>query len=128
MSELTENEISKLVVNTCFEIHKQYGPGLFEVVYEEVFCYEWGKTGVPFLRQHPIPLIHEDVRMESSFRADVIINNKVIIELKSIETLAPVHYKQVMTYLKLTNIKLGMLVNFNVALMKEGIHRIVNNL
>ena len=125
---LTENEISRIVVDICFKIHTQYGPGLFEVVYEEIFCYELGKTGLLFNRQHPIPLIHEEIKMEAGFRADIIIENKVVVELKSIEVLAPVHYKQVQTYLKLTGCKLGILVNFNVNLIKEGIHRIVNKL
>ena len=125
---MTENEISKLVVDLCFKIHKQYGPGLFESVYEEIFGYEWTKNGIPFTRQQGIPLIHEEIKMEAGFRADFIIDNKVIIELKSIEALAPVHYKQVLTYLKLANLKLGLLVNFNVDLIKDGIHRIVNNL
>ncbi len=125
---MTENEISKIVVDICFKLHNQYGPGLFEVVYEEIFCYEWNKTGIPFKKQHPIPLIHEEIRMGAGFRADVIIDNKVIVELKSIEPLAPVHYKQIQTYLKLTNCKLGILVNFNVNLIKDGIHRIVNKL
>jgi GxxExxY protein len=124
----TENEIAKLVVDLCFRIHRQYGPGLFESVYEEIFCYELVKTGIPFSRQHPVPLIHETIKMDIGFRADVIIDNKVVVELKSIETLAPVHYKQVLTYLKLTNCKLGILINFNVALIKDGIHRIVNKL
>ncbi len=125
---LTENEISKIVVDICFKIHKQYGPGLFEVVYEEIFCYEWAKTGIAFERQQPIPLIHETIKMEAGFRADVVIDRKVIVELKSIEALAAVHYKQVQTYLKLTGCKLGILVNFNVNLIKDGIHRIVNKL
>jgi GxxExxY protein len=125
---LTENEIAKLIVDICFKIHYKYGPGLFESVYEEVFCYEWQKTGVPFVRQQAIPLVHEEIKLEVGFRADVIIDNKVIVELKSIEALAPVHYKQVQTYLKLTEIKLGLLVNFNVNLIKDGIHRIVNKL
>lgn len=125
---LTENQIAKLVVDICFRIHKKYGPGLFESVYEEIFCYEWQKTGIPFVRQQPIPLVHEEIKLEAGFRPDVIIDKKVIVELKSIEALAPVHYKQVQTYLKLTNIKLGLLINFNVALIKDGIHRIVNNL
>ncbi len=124
----SENEISKIVVDICFKIHKQYGPGLFEIVYEEIFCHELEKTGIDFKRQHPIPLIHEEIKMDAGFRADVIIENKVIVELKSIEILAPVHYKQVQTYLKLTNCKLGLLINFNVNLIKDGIHRIVNNL
>jgi len=125
---MTENEISKLVVDLCFKIHKQYGPGLFESVYEEIFCYEWRKNRIPFTRQQGIPLVHEEIKMEAGFRADFIIDNKVIIELKSIEALAPVHYKQLLTYLKLTNIKLGLLINFNVDLIKDGMHRVVNNL
>jgi GxxExxY protein len=125
---MTENEIAKEVVDVCFKIHKKYGPGLFESVYEEIFCYEWLKNGVPFLRQHPVPLIHETIKLDAGFRADVIIDNKVVTEFKSIELLAPVHYKQVQTYLKLTGCKLGLLINFNVNLIKDGIHRIVNNL
>ena len=125
---MTENEISKVAVDICFKIHTQYGPGLFESVYEEIFCYELSKKGIPFYRQHPIPLIHEEIKMDAGFRADILIENKVIVELKSIEVLIPVHYKQVQTYLKLTGCKLELLVNFNVALIKEGIHRIVNHL
>lgn len=125
---LTENEIAKLVVDICFQIHYRYGPGLFESVYEEIFCYEWQKTKIPFTRQQAIPLVHDEIKLEAGFRADAIIDNKVIIELKSIEALAPVHFKQVQTYLKLTNIKLGLLINFNVALIKDGINRIVNKL
>ena len=125
---LTENEISKIVVDSCFKIHEQYGPGLFESVYEEIFCYEFSKTGIPFARQMGVPLIHEQIKMDIGFRADIIIDKKVILELKSIEALAPVHFKQVLTYLKLTDIKLGLLINFNVTLIKDGIHRIVNKL
>ncbi len=106
----------------------QYGPGLFESVYEEIFAYEWLKTGIPILRQYPVPLIHEEIKLQAGFRADFIIDNKVIIELKSVESLTDVHFKQVLTYLKLTKLKLGLLINFNTALLKEGIHRIVNNL
>lgn len=125
---MTENEISRVVVDLCFRIHKQYGPGLFESVYEEIFCYELARTGLNFKRQHPVPLIHEEIKMEVGFRADVIVEDKVIVELKSVETLADVHYKQVQTYLKLSGCKLGLLINFNVPLIKDGIHRIVNNL
>ena len=125
--DLTENEIAAIVVNICFQIHCTYGPGLFESVYEEIFCYELAKTGIPFTRQQAISLIHETINMELGFRVDVIVDNKVVVELKSIEALAPVHYKQVQTYLKLTGCKLGLLVNFNVNLIKDGIHRIVKN-
>ena len=125
---MTENEIATVALDICFRIHRQYGPGLFESVYEEIFFYEWTKTGVAFLRQHPVPLIHNEMKMGVGFRADGILDNKVIIELKSIEALADVHYKQLLTYLKLTNIKLGLLINFNVVYLKDGIHRIANKL
>lgn len=125
---MTENELATVALDVAFRIHRLYGPGLFESVYEEIFCYEWSKTNIPFLRQHPIPLIHEAIKLEAGFRADVILENKVIVEIKSVETLAKVHYKQVMTYLKLTNLKLGLLINFNVDLLKEGVHRIARHL
>ena len=123
---MTENEIATLALDICFKIHRQYGPGLFESVYEEIFCHEWAKTGISFKRQQGVPLIHEDVRMEIGFRADVILGDKVILEIKSIEALADIHFKQVLTYLKLTNLKLGLIVNFNVVLLKDGIKRIAN--
>lgn len=125
---MTENEIATQVVDVCFKMHVKYGPGLFESVYEEIFCHEWKKTGIPFTRQYAIPLVHEGIKLDAGFRADVIIDNKVIVEFKSVEVLAPIHYKQVQTYLKLTGLKLGLLINFNVKLIKNGIHRIVNKL
>jgi GxxExxY protein len=125
---MSENEIAKMVVDLCFRIHQKYGPGLFESVYEEIFCYEWNKTGIPYLRQHPVPVIHETIKLEAGFRADLIIDRKLIIEFKSIESLSEVHFKQVLTYLKLTHLKLGLLVNFNVPYIKDGIRRIVNKL
>ena len=124
---MTENEIATLALDICFKIHRQYGPGLFESVYEEIFCHEWSKTGILFKRQQGVPLIHENIRMEIGFRADVILGDKVILEIKSIEALADIHFKQVLTYLKLTNLKLGLIVNFNVVLLKDGIKRIANN-
>ena len=125
---MTENEISTVIVDIAFNIHKDYGPGLFESVYEEIFCYELAERGINFIRQSAIPLFHKTIKMEVGFRADIIVENKVIIEIKSVELLAPVHSKQLITYLKLTGLKLGLLINFNVNLIKEGIHRIVNNL
>ena len=125
---MTENELSKIAVDICFKIHSQYGPGLFESVYEEIFCYEWSKTEIEIKRQQGIMVIHEGVDMGIGFIPDVIVGNKLILEFKSVEVLAEVHYKQLLTYLKLTNLKLGLLINFNVPLIKSGIHRIVNNL
>jgi len=125
---MTENEIATVVVDTCFRIHSQYGPGLFESVYEQIFCFDWKKTTVPFVRQQGIKVIHEGVDMGIGFIPDIVLANKVILELKSIETLNEVHFKQLLTYLRITNLKLGLLINFNVPLIKNGIHRIVNNL
>lgn len=124
----TENEIAKEVVDVCFKIHTLYGPGLFESAYERIFCYEWDKKIIPYTRQCGIKVIHDGMDMGIGFIPDIVINNKVILELKSVETLAEVHYKQLLTYLKLTNLKLGLLINFNVPLIKNGIHRIANNL
>ena len=125
---MNENDITTLALDICFKIHRQYGPGLFESVYEEIFCHEWSKTGILFKRQQGVPLIHEDIRMEIGFRADVILGDKVILEIKSIEALADIHFKQVLTYLKLTNLKLGLIVNFNVVLLRDGIKRVANNI
>ncbi|MBL7127865.1 MAG: GxxExxY protein [Ignavibacteria bacterium] len=125
---MTENEISKIIVNICYKIHTELGPGLFESVYEEILYHELNKAGLDVKRQSPIAVTWDDLKMDHGFRADLIVENKVIIEVKSIEAIAPVHQKQLLTYLKLTDIKLGLLVNFNVALIKNGIQRIVNNL
>lgn len=128
MNMLTENEIVTRVLQICFRLHTLYGPGLFESVYEELVCYELQKAGLHFTRQQPIPLVHEEVKMEIGFRADIIVEQKVIFELKSIEAIADVHFRQLLTYLKLTHLKLGVLLNFNVAHLKDGINRVANRL
>ena len=125
---MSENELAKLVVNLCFRIHYDYGPGLFESVYEKIFIYEWQKTGIELSVQRGIKVIHQGIDMGIGFIPDLVVGNKVIVEMKSVEKLAEVHYKQLLTYLRLMNIKLGLLVNFNVPLIKNGIHRVVNNL
>lgn len=125
---MSENELATLALDICFKIHRQYGPGLFESVYEEIFCHEWAKTGIPFKRQLGIPLIHEEMKLDIGFRADVLLDDKVILEFKSVESFADIHFKQVLTYLKLTGLKLGLLVNFNVVLLKDGVKRIANKL
>lgn len=123
-----ENEISKIIVNSSFKIHTQLGPGLFESVYEEILYYELIQSGLSVERQKGIPVHWDNLTMEIGFRADLIVEKKVIVELKSVEAIAPVHQKQLQTYLKLTGLKLGLLINFNVPLIKEGIQRIVNKL
>ena len=125
---MTENELSKIIVNIAYQIHYELGPGLLESVYEEIMFYELCEQGLKVERQKGIPVIWNDLKMNVGFRADLIVENKVIIELKSVEAIAPVHPKQLLTYLKLTNLKLGLLINFNEPLIKKGITRIVNNL
>jgi GxxExxY protein len=125
---MSENEISRITVDCCFKIHKTLGPGLFESVYEEILIYELQKFNLNCERQVALPVISETIKLDIGFRVDLIIERKVIVELKSIEAILPVHKKQILTYLKLTGIKLGLLINFNVDLMKNGIFRIVNNL
>ena len=125
---MTENEIAKEIVDAAYQIHRQLGPGLLESVYEAVMAYELEKRGLKLVRQKPIPIIYEKIHLQEGFRADIIVENKVIIELKSVENLAPVHKKQLLTYLRLTNKKLGLLINFNTELIKDGITRIANNL
>jgi len=125
---MTENELSKTIVNIAFQIHNKLGPGLLESVYEEIMFHELNNFGFKVERQKAIPVIWNDKKLEIGFRADLIVENKIIIELKSVEELIPVHYKQLLTYLKLTDMKLGLLINFNENLIKDGIKRVVNNL
>jgi GxxExxY protein len=125
---MNENEIAKIVVDLCVKIHKTLGPGLLESVYEAALVYELKKLGIPVAQQIDIPVEYDHLHLDIGFRADVIIDNKVIVELKSVETLLAVHKKQLLTYLKLSKFKLGLLANFNVDLMKDGITRIANGL
>ncbi|MDP1675444.1 MAG: GxxExxY protein [Bacteroidota bacterium] len=125
---MVENEITKILVDIFIKVHTQLGPGLLESVYEEAICYELEKRRLKHKRQQGIAVMYDNLKMDLGFRADIIVEDKVIIEIKSIELLAPVHHKILLTYLKLTNIKVGLLVNFNVNLVKDGIVRIVNNL
>lgn len=125
---MTENELSKIIVNTAYVIHCELGPGLFESVYEEIMYYELCKQGLKVERQKGIPVFWDNFKMELGFRADLFVEDKIIVELKSIEKLAPVHAKQLQTYLRLTDCKLGLLINFNEKLIKDGITRIVNKL
>lgn len=123
------NQLSGVIVDILIHMHKELGPGLFESVYEEVLASELDKREIRYRRQQVIPIVYDDVVLvENAFKADIIVDNRIIIELKSIDQLSPVHYKQLLTYLRLTGIKLGLLVNFNEVLIKDGIHRVVNNL
>jgi GxxExxY protein len=125
---MTENEIAKQIVDVAFKTHTTMGPGLLESVYETIMAYELHKRGFRARSQQAIPVVYEDVRMDLGFRADLIVEGKVVVEIKSVEAIAPVHKKQLLTYLRLTDKRLGLLINFNVELIKNGISRVVNGL
>lgn len=123
---MTENEISQIVVDCALKVHRALGPGLLESAYEECLFFELRKTGLFIEKQKALPLVYKDVRLEAGYRIDMIIENKFIVEVKSVEALNEVHLAQVLTYLKLSNCKLGLLINFNVKLIKDGIKRVIN--
>ena len=125
---MTENEIAKEVVDAAYQIHTRLGPGLLESVYEAVMAYELEKRGLRVEPQKSIPVVYEGVKLEVGFRADLMVEDKVIVELKSLEVIAPVHKKQLLTHIRLANKRLGLLINFGSELIKNGITRIVNNL
>ena len=121
------NDLTGIVIEESIKLHSDIGPGLLESVYEEVLYYRLKKRGLDIKNQFPIPFQYEEVRMNIAFRADLIINDLVIVEIKSVERLEPVHGKQMITYLKLTGLTVGLLINFNEKLLKNGIKRIVND-
>ena len=125
---MTENEIAEIIVDCSLKVHKALGPGLLESAYEECMFYELRKRNLNVEKQKPLPLIYEEVKLDVGYRLDLFVENKVIIELKSVENLTDVHLAQILTYLKLSDCRLGLLINFNVALIKYGIKRVVNNL
>ena len=125
---MTENEIATIIVDASLKIHRTLGPGLLESVYQATLSYELQERGMNVVQQVGLPVQYEDVRLEIGFRVDLIVNDKVVIEIKSVEALAPVHKKQLATYLRLMDLRLGLLLNFNVELMKDGIKRVVNRL
>ena len=125
---MNENEISNAIIGVAIELHKSLGPGLLESAYENALVYDLRIKGFDVKQQVAMPFVYKEVKLDVGYRIDLIVENKVLIEIKSIEELAPVHYSQVLTYLKLSNLKLGLLINFNTKLLKDGIHRIVNNL
>ena len=125
---MTENELSRIVFDCAMKVHQSLGPGLLESAYEECLYYELRKAGLNVEKQKPLPLIYEEVKLDVGYRIDIIVENKLIIEIKSVEALSDVHCAQLLTYLKLTNCKLGLLINFNVSLIKNGVKRVVNNL
>lgn len=125
---MTHNEITGIVIDTAIDVHRRLGPGLLESVYQVVLAHELTKRGLHVEKEVPIPVIWDNLRFEVGFRADLIVEGLVIIELKSIETVAPVHKKQLLTYLRLADKRLGLLLNFGAEVLKDGLHRVVNGL
>jgi GxxExxY protein len=125
---MTENEISYEIIGLALELHKNLGPGLLESSYENALAYDLREAGLEVRQQASMPFIYKEIKMDVGYRIDLLVENKIIIEVKSIDNLAPVHYAQLLTYLKLSKLNLGLLINFNCKLLKTGIHRIVNNL
>lgn len=125
---MNENEISKIVFESALEVHRILGPGLLESAYEECLFYELKKTNLKVEKQKALPLFYEEVRLDMGYRIDIIVEDKFIVEVKSVETLNDVHLAQLLTYLRLSDCKLGLLINFNVKLLKEGVRRVVNGI
>ena len=125
---MDENELSKIVFELGLKIHKKFGAGLFESVYEECLCYELRKAGLKVERQKTLPIIYEELRIENAFRIDLIVESKLILEIKTVDFINDVHKSQILTYLKLTNCKLGLILNFRTDIFKNGVKRVVNGL
>ena len=123
---MTENEIATIVFESSLKVHKKLGPGLLESAYQECLTYEIQKRNLIVEKQKPLPLVYDDVKLDLGYRSDIMIENKFIVELKSVDALNEIHLAQILTYLKLSNCKLGMLINFNVTLLKHGVKRVIN--
>jgi len=121
------NELTERVIGACIEIHRVLGPGLLESAYEECLCYELSRGGIKFERQKPLPVHYKEVNLECGYRLDLVVEQKLIVELKAVDEIAPIHEAQLLTYLKLSGLTLGLLINFNVPVLKAGIKRIANN-
>jgi GxxExxY protein len=121
------NELTERVIGACIEIHRALGPGLLESAYEECLCHELSLAGIKFERQKPLPVHYKEVNLDCGYRLDLVVEQKLIVELKAVESLLPIHEAQLLTYLKLSSLTLGLLINFNVPVLKSGIKRIANN-
>lgn len=121
-----KEHLAKEIVDIAYKIHKASGPGLLESVYERCFCYELMKSGLYIARQKPLPLIYEEIKLEIGYRVDFLIENKLVVEIKSVESLNDIHLAQILTYLRLSHCKLGLLINFNTLLFKDGVRRVIN--
>lgn len=123
---MTENELSNKIIGAAIELHKVLGPGLLESAYENALAYDLKEIGFKVNQQVPMPFVYKEIKLDVGYRLDLLIEEIVIVEVKSVDMLAPVHYSQLLTYLKLSKLKLGLLINFNTKLLNDGIHRVVN--
>jgi GxxExxY protein len=126
MSNLTENELSKMAIDCAMKVHRNLGPGLLESVYKECLYFELSKMNLLVEKEKPLPVVYESIKLECGYRADIVINNKLILELKSVEGINEIHVAQTLTYLRLSGCKLALLINFNVLYLKDGLKRIIN--
>ena len=122
------NKLSSRIIGAAIEVHKTLGPGLLESTYEECLCYELGLQGIIFDRQHKLPVRYKEKELDCGYRVDILVERSIILELKAVDSIAPIHKAQLLTYLKISNLQLGFLLNFNVPVLKNGIHRMVNKL
>lgn len=120
-----QNILTQKIIGCAIEVHKHLGPGLLESAYEECLCFELHQEGLSFERQKPVPIVYKEIKLECGYRLDVLVENEVIIEIKSVDSISPLHQAQVLTYLKFSNKRLGLLLNFNVKMLKDGIRRFI---
>jgi len=123
---MTENEISHKIIGCAIEVHKQLGPGLLESAYQECLLYELKKVGLSVVKEKPMPIVYKEIKLDHGYRIDLLVENKVVVELKTVEYLTDVHTAQILTYMKLGDYKLGLLLNFHVSILKDGIKRFIN--
>lgn len=124
---MNDNQIARETVDAAVQVHKRLGPGLLESVYKSVMAHELTKRGLSVIRERAVPVVYDSIRLDVGFRVDLLVNLRLVVELKSVEAIAPVHVMQVVTYLRLMDLRLGLLLNFGAPLMKDGIRRVVNN-
>ena len=120
------NDLTGQVINAAIEVHRTLGPGLLESIYEECLCHEFGLRKIPYERQKELPIEYKGIKLNANFRLDALVNKQLILEIKSCDTLLPIHEAQLLTYLKLSGLKIGLLINFNVPMLKDGVKRIAN--
>ncbi len=119
------DRLTEKVIGLAIEVHRGLGPGLLESAYEECLCYEFGESGVPFKRQVPLPVVYKSVELDCGYRMDIVVDNRLVLELKTVEKILPIHEAQLLTYLKLGRLRTGLLLNFNTSVLKDGIRRLV---